>query len=74
MHQLIDDWNKAHKPYFVEFCVFPCLKSGESLEEWTMSIYNLDTDTLIYRSRGNSFIRLYNKLEHEWDKIKGDSE
>jgi hypothetical protein len=39
-----------------------------------MSIYNLDTDTLIYRSRGNSFIRLYNKLEHEWDKIKGDSE
>lgn len=28
MHQLIDDWNKAHKPYFVEFCVFPYLKSG----------------------------------------------
>ena len=25
-------------------------------------------------SEGESFIKLYNKLEDEWDKIKGDSE
>ena len=45
-----------------------------NLERWTLYVYNMDTRVKVYESEGESFIKLYNKLEDEWDKIKGDSE
>lgn len=74
MHQLINSWNKTHKPYFLVINCFPYFSTGINLERWTLYVYNMDTRVKVYESEGESFIKLYNKLEDEWDKIKGDSE
>ena len=74
MHQLINSWNKTHKPYFLVVNCFPYFSTGINLERWTLYVYNMDAGVKVYESEGESFIKLYNKLEDEWDKIKGDSE
>lgn len=50
------------------------MKAPVNLALKLLVLYNMDTRVKVYESEGESFIKLYNKLEDEWDKIKGDSE
>lgn len=43
MHQLINSWNKTHKPYFLVVNCFPYFSTGINLERWTLYVYNMDT-------------------------------